>query len=117
MEIDHFIFFYRPTLLQWDIADPDILEVSYEDLMGSGRNRLYARIFTHLGLTGRDLGLAIDLMKLFEAGSRTGRKSGAVAQKSHLRSGKSGQWKAELEPDHIAYIERELGPVLRKFGY
>lgn len=117
MEIDHFIFFYRQTLLHWNTADPDILEVAYEDLMGPDRDRLYADIFAHLGLAGRDLGLATDLMKLFEAGSRTGRKPGTIAQKSHLRSGKSGQWKTELEPDHIAYIERELGPVLRKFGY
>ncbi len=117
MEIDHFIFFYRETLECWDIEDPDILEVAYEDLMGSDRDGLYERMFAHLGLTGDDLELATDLMRLFEAGSRTGRKDGGVAQKSHLRSGKSGQWKDELEQDHIDYIERELGPVLRKFGY
>jgi hypothetical protein len=117
MEIDHFIFFYRETLENWDTEDPDILEVAYDDLMGEERERLYGRIFSHLGLEGRDLGLATDLMKLFEAGSRTGRKAGAVAQKSHVRSGRSGQWREELDNDHIAYIERELGPVLRKFGY
>ncbi|MCB6179836.1 sulfotransferase domain-containing protein [Rhodobacter sp. Har01] len=117
MEIDHFIFYYRDTLERWNLDDPDILEVSYDSLMGPDRAAEYARIFAHLGLTGRHHALAVDLMRLFEAGSRTGRKAGAVAQKSHLRSGKSGQWQAELEPDHIAYIERELGPVLRKFGY
>jgi hypothetical protein len=117
MEIDHFIYFYREVLQRWDIDDPDILEVAYEDLMGDDRARIYARIFSHLGLEGRDLGLATDLMKLFEAGSRTGRKPGSVAPQSHLRSGRSGQWRDELESDHIAYIEQELGPVLRKFGY
>lgn len=117
MEIDHFIFFYRDTLERWNLDDPDILEVPYDALMGSDRDAEYARIFSHLGLSGRHHALAVDLMRLFEAGSRTGRKSGTVAQKSHLRSGKSGQWQAELEPDHLAYIERELGPVLRKFGY
>ena len=117
MEIDHFIFFYRQTLLDWDMDDPDMLEVSYKDLMGDGRADLYTRIFQHLKLTGDALELATDLMRLFEAKSRTGRKSGKVAAKSHVRSGKSGQWQAELDQDHIDYIERELGPVLRKFGY
>jgi hypothetical protein len=117
MEIDHFIFFYRATLEAWDTGDPDILEVPYEDLMGADRDALYSRIFAHLGFAGRDLGVAIDLMRLFEAKSRTGNKTGAVAEMSHVRSGKSGQWKAELEPQHVAYIERELGAVLRKFGY
>jgi hypothetical protein len=117
MEIDHFIFFYRATLEAWDTDDPDILEVRYDDLMGPERDALYERMFGHLGLEGQDLALATDLMRLFEAKRRTGRKTGGVAQKSHLRSGKSGQWLSELEPDHIAYIGRELGPVLRKFGY
>lgn len=117
MEIDHFIFFYRDTLLNWDTGDPDIFEVSFEDLMGEGRAGIYRDMFSHLGFEGRNLDLATDLMRLFEAKSRSGRKTGDVARKSHLRSGKSGQWRKELEPDHVAYIERELGPVLRKFGY
>lgn len=117
MEIDHFIFFYRRTLENWDISDPDIYEVAYEDLMGSDRARIYGEMFAHLGLEGRDHDLATDLMRLLEAKSRSGRSAGAVVAKSHLRSGRSGQWQAELEPDHVAYIEKELGPVLRKFGY
>lgn len=117
MEINHFIFFYRKTLLDWDIEDPNILEIPYRDLMEDGRTDLYTQMFRHLGLEGHTLDLATDLMRLFEAKSRTGRQTGEVAAKSHLRSGKSGQWQAELEQDHIDYIERELGPVLRKFGY
>lgn len=117
MEIDHFIFFYRRTLEAWDIDDPDIYEVAYEDLMGADRDRIYGEMFAHLGLDGRDLELATDLMRLFEAKKRTGKSADAVAAKSHLRSGKSGQWQAELEADHVAYIEKELGSVLRKFGY
>lgn len=117
MEIDHFIFFYRETLENWDMNDPDILEVSYDDLMGDQRNTVYDDIFKHLGFKNADLNLAGDLMRLFEAKSRTGRTSDGIAAQSHVRSGKSGQWKAELSANHIAYIERELGPVLRKFGY
>lgn len=116
-EIDHFIFFYRALLEDWDMNDPDTLEIAYEDLMGADRDQCYLNIFTHLGFEGRDLDLAVDLMRLFEAGSRSGLKSNKVSEKSHMRSGRSGQWKAELNDSHIAYIETELGPVLRKFGY
>lgn len=117
MEINHFIFFYRATLEAWDMDNPDILEVAYEDLMGETRDALYDAMFAHLGLKGADLALATDLMRLFEAGSRTGRKAGEVEAKSHVRSGKSGQWKKELAQEHVDYIEQELGDVLRKFGY
>jgi hypothetical protein len=117
LEIDHFIFFYRDTLEAWDMHNPAMREVSYESLMGPEKRRLYRDIFAHLGFKGAELELAVDLMKLFEAESRTGKSSGAVNQKSHVRSGKSRQWETELEPRHLEYIEQHLGPVLRKFGY
>lgn len=117
LEIDHFIFFYRDTLEAWDTDNPAMFEVSYESLMGPEKRALYRDIFAHLGFEGAELELAVDLMKLFEAESRTGKASGAVNQKSHVRSGRSGQWETELEPQHLAYIEEQLGPVLRKFGY
>lgn len=117
LEIDHFIFFYRAALEAWDMSDPDMLEVSYEALMGPDKRDRYADIFRHLGFEGAEFDLALDLMRLFEAESRSGKASGAISQKSHMRSGKSRQWETELEPAHLDYIEQELGPVLRKFGY
>jgi hypothetical protein len=119
MEIDHFIFSYKNLLDNWDLTDPAMLEVAYEDLMGPDRAAVYTRIFTHLGFSGRALALGQDLMRLFEAESRTGVSKDAASSidGAHIRSGKSGQWQDELEPDHLAYIEQELGPILRKFGY
>ncbi|QIE43982.1 sulfotransferase domain-containing protein [Meridianimarinicoccus aquatilis] len=118
MEIDHFLFFYRELLENWNMDDPDILEVSYESLMGEGRDDLYTEIFEFLGCEGERLQIGIDLMRLFEAKRRTGRdKDAAKAKHQHIRSGRSEQWRKELEPEHLAYIEAQLGPVLRKFGY
>lgn len=120
MEIDHFLFFYRELLENWNMDDPDMLEVSYESLMGEGRDDLYGKIFGHFGCEGDELQMGIDLMRLFEAKRRTGRGKGndaAKAKHSHIRSGRSEQWRQELEPQHLAYIEAQLGPVLRKFGY
>jgi len=116
-EIDHFIFSYRQLLEDWDLDDPDMLEVSYEELMGPQREQKYEEIFRHLGFEGAEFRLAVDLMRLFEAKSRSGNRSGKITERSHLRSGRSGQWEAELEPAHLAYIEQELGRVLRKFEY
>jgi hypothetical protein len=116
-EIDHFIFSYRQLLEDWDLDDPDMLEISYEDLMGPEREVRYREIFRHLGFEAAEFQLGVDLMRLFEASSRSGNKSGKIAEGSHLRSGRSRQWEAELEPAHLAYIDRELGHVLAKFGY
>lgn len=118
LEIDHFIFFYRELLEEWDMDDPDMMEVSYEALMGDGRDDLYHEIFAFLGCDGECLQMGSDLMRLFEAKRRTGRSTDAAkARHAHIRSGRSEQWRVELTPAHLDYIEAQLGPVLRKFGY
>jgi hypothetical protein len=117
MEIDHFIYIYGDILRKWDIGDPNVLEVQYEQLMGSERRALYEEMFRHLGFADRELTFACRLMELFESESRTGRKTGSEAAKSHIRSGRAGQWRGELAPEHRAYIEAELGDILRKFNY
>lgn len=117
MTIRHFIYFSRETLENWDLDDPDILEVSYDALMGDQRDDLYAQIFTFLGLTGWAHELGVRLMRLFEAGKRSKVSATKTNERAHIRSGRSGQWKDELEPEHLAYIEQELGHILDKFGY
>ena len=117
MTIRHFIYFSRETLENWDLDDPDILEVPYDALMGEDRAKIYDEIFTFMGLTGRAHELGVRLMHLFEAGKRSKISSNAPNERAHIRSGRSGQWKDELEPEHIAYIDQELGHVLDKFGY
>ncbi len=116
MEINHFIFSYRDLLENWDMEDPDMLEVSYADLMGDDRELWYDRIFTHMGFEGEEHAYGVKLMRMFEAKKRSGKAKPSGA-KSHVRSGKSGQWKGLLTQEHLDYIDRELGTVLKKFGY
>lgn len=118
MEIDHFIFFYRDLLENWNMDDPDIVEVRYEDLMGDDREERYHEIFTHFGGSQAQIDAGVALMRLFEAKRRTGRATDAAkAKHQHIRSGRKEQWREELSADHLDYIEAQLGPVLRKFGY
>lgn len=118
MEIDHFIYFYREGLEAWDLDDPDILEVPYEDLMGKERDQLYHDIFEHFNLPDDQTDIGVELMRLFEAKRRTGRtKDASSAKNQHIRSGRKEQWREELSPEHLEYLEVQLGPVLRKFGY
>lgn len=118
MEIDHFVFMYRELLENWDMDDPDMLEVQFEAISGGNREKVYREMFEFLGYEGEQLGIAVDLMRLFEAKRRTGRnaKSGD-ARHRHIRSGRSEQWREELGEQHLAYMEAQLGSVLRKFGY
>jgi hypothetical protein len=118
MEIDHFVFMYRELLEGWDMENPDILEVRFDEISGNNREKVYCDMFEFLEYDGEQLDIAIDLMRLFEAKRRTGRLLAAAdAKNEHIRSGRSEQWREELGQEHLAYIEAQLGPVLRKFGY
>ena len=117
MQIEHFAYMNRQRLLDWPIDNPNFLEVPYESLMGDDKRAVYDRVYTHLQLDGRAKSFAVDVMTLFEVDSRRGRSTNETAERSHLRSGKSGQWRSELEPEHLEYIDKLLGDVLRKYGY
>ncbi len=117
MEIDHFTSSYGELLRNWDVDDPDILEIKFADLMGSERNELYEQIFTHLGYTGREHRLGCDLMRAFEASARTGGSLGKPRERNHVRSAGTGQWADVLSPSHIDHMEDQLGVVLDKFGF
>ena len=35
----------------------------------------------------------------------------------HVRKGKVGGWREELDPDDIAFIEHRYGDVMKRMGY
>ena len=116
-EIEHFLGDYETILNDWDVSDPDVLELKFADLMGPEKRGLYEQAFRHLGFDGGELRLAVDLMVSFEAGNRSGKKKGAVSKRAHIRSASSGQWEKELSPAHLALIDERLGAAIAKFGY
>lgn len=117
MEIDHFTSSYGELLNRWDVTDPDILEVRFDDLMGPDRESLYVHLFEHLGYSGRELAAGCALMRMFEAGARTGASLDQPRDRSHIRLAQSGQWREVLTPEHHRHLERQLGPILEKFEF
>lgn len=113
--IDQFLLSYEDPCRQWNVSDPNILELRFEDLMGPDRVREYFRVFEHLGFDDEEVELGVELMIAFEAANRTGRSDSGT--RSHVRAKSSEQRRSELEPAHIAYIEERMGDIVTKFGY
>ena len=49
--------------------------------------------------------------------SQTKRKIGQLQEKSHLRSGRPGEWRDVLSDQHKARCKEIFGDVLVKLGY
>jgi len=115
-EIDQFLRSYEGVLRDWNVRDPDILELRFEDLMGPSRVDRYEQLFFHLGFDSGESGLGVDLMQSFEAANRTGRR-GSTMPATHVSPLSRGSKRDELDPDHLAYLHERLGDVFEKFGY
>lgn len=114
-EIDRFLLSYEDLCRDWDLADPNVLELRFEDLMGPDRVAEYARVFAHLGFDEEETGLGVELMSAFEAANRTGRQD--PGSHAHVRATSNASRRSEFDADHFAYMERRMGDIVRKFGY
>jgi hypothetical protein len=110
---------YLFHMFSWDYADPNILEMRFEDLIADP-SRGFARALGHLGLVPdpvapERLGRVLDLYS-FER-ITGGRKPGEENVRSHFRKGVPGDWKAHFTERHIRRFKELYNPLLLKTGY
>lgn len=99
----------------WDYTQPDFLELRYEDLM-AGEEEGFSRLFGFYGLNDAATAVGLDAVRRLSihSGSAPGT---ARAERHHVRSGASGQWRAEFGPDHVARFKALTGDLLVRLGY
>jgi tetratricopeptide (TPR) repeat protein len=106
-------------MLIWDYANPDILELRFEDLIADEVNG-FVKIFAFLGLLPHKVTLeqvqAITGKYSFRNLSQ-GRPAGQEDPYSHFRKGQAGDWRNHFEPMHIDYFKKLYNPLLLKLGY
>jgi hypothetical protein len=101
-------------MLAWSYGHPDVMELRYEDVIAD-EERSFRALFEHYGFTPaaveRCLGVAHEFtfarQKRLEGDRRT----------SHLRSGRTGQWRELMEPVHVERVKERLGDALVQLGY
>lgn len=103
-------------MLAWNYQNDLVYEFKYEDIM-LDEDRIMREIFTHYGFTEQSVDIAVEVASRFSFSNRTGRAVGEVGGDSHLRSGKSGQWKTEFTEDHADLFKNLHGEDLIKLGY
>ena len=103
-------------MLAWDYDQPEFLELRYEDLVADEMGQ-FERILRHYGLTDEAVRRGLDAVAETSFRSVSGRKLGEVGERSHLRSGKPGEWREHFGPEHLELWDEIASDALTRLGY
>lgn len=112
----HRVNFWVPHMANWDYKNPRFYEIRYEDLI-LDEQRHFEEMFRHYGFTDEAVAASCRIAEKYSFKNMTGAKSGKSKTKSHLRSGKSGEWKKYFEPSHKRLFKELYPGVVQKLGY
>jgi hypothetical protein len=103
---------------EWDYTRKNAIECRYEDLIADSEADLFGKIVAELGFESDEIALCRTVFKehlVFDAnGERTDRASRVG---SHVRSGRTGQWKDVFDDVLAREFVRRFGNVLVELGY
>ena len=103
-------------MTRWDYEQPHFLELRYEDLIDDEQGG-FARVFEHYGFSDAAVERSMRFVEAASFKASVGRAVGEVAEGSHLRSGRPGEWREAFEPRHVARMKELAGDALVQLGY
>lgn len=115
-EMKRSVYTFLREVTSWNYDDPRFIELRYEDLVQDERG-WFARVFEHYGLNEEATRIGMEAVEAASFRNRTRREPGQVAERSHLRVGKAGQWKTEFTPAHVRLCKELFGEALIQLGY
>ena len=115
-EIDKFVDYGLGHMANWNYQNQDFLELRYEDLIRDEDGE-FRRLFLHYGFSPAAVERSTQIAKQFSFERQTKRKVGQVEARSHLRSGRPGEWRDVLSDRQKARCKEVFGDVLIKLGY
>lgn len=100
----------------WDYDNPNFLELKYEETLND-EEETFRRLFSHYGFNAEAIedGLRIADEISFKNYKKKIEKN--KKQKSHLRSGKTGEWRDLFDESHKEHCKALMGDALIQLGY
>jgi hypothetical protein len=96
-------------------ADPKIMVVTYEDLVGDEQLDYFRKVFAHCDIAIPDSVLVNVLKKYSFAEMR--KTDWRINQTSHYRKGRPGDWQNHFHRDHIAFFQKIAGDLIEYLDY
>jgi hypothetical protein len=101
-------------MVRWDYDDDRFVNIRYEDVVADGRTS-FTTIFTHYGFSPEavERSTAIALGFTLERAAAIPKAEG----RSHVRSGKAGEWRDRFTPAHVEHCKAAMTDTLIALGY
>ena len=95
---------------QWDYEDPHFIEFTYEEIIDNEKE-CFEQIFNHYGFYPKLKKRGLQIVENLSLRNRKKR------ERSHIRSGKIGQWKEVFTPFFKDVFKKNRGDLLIYLGY
>lgn len=103
-------------MVEWDYDDERIFELKYESIMADEQG-VFRHLFGHYGFSEPAIEGALEAAQECSFEARSKRKVGEVTGSSHLRSGKTQQWREEYTDRLKEHFKALHGEDLVRLGY
>jgi hypothetical protein len=115
-EIEHCAATTLADMSAWDYTQPEFLELRYEDLIADELSS-FTRLFEFYGFDEKAVAEGMAVVERHSIRSRPPAPNPEGERPSHVRSGKSGQWREQFGPEHVARFKKLTGDLLVRLGY
>lgn len=106
--------FWIPHMAGWRFSGPDVFEIRYEDIV-QDEEPVLRGMFRHFEFNDRSTERAIAIGRRYNF--ETLKSKGGAGSKSHLRSGRTSEWREHFGSVHVDLFKKLYPGVLPKLGY
>jgi hypothetical protein len=100
----------------WNYNNPCFLEFKYENILHN-ESAVFYQIFKHYQFSEKAIQNCLEIAERFSFKNKSKLQLGSIRKKSHLRSGRTQEWKEIFTSTHKQQFKKLFGDVLIKLGY
>ena len=112
-EMKHYGRWTIESMMSWDYNASNILEVRFEEIM-EDYGAAFKQIFVSLGLSGKQLGYAMDIAQKHNLKNKTEKE---LADLDHVYSRETSKWRGFFTEEHKKLFVQMFGDCLIELGY
>jgi hypothetical protein len=106
--------FWISHMASWKFAGPRVFEIRYEDII-EDEEPVFRAMFAHYEFRPDVIERAVAITRRYSF--ETIKAKGGSGEKSHLRSGRSGEWREHFEPAHVELFKALYPGAVTRLGY
>lgn len=106
--------FWIPHMAGWKFKGPNVFEIRYEEMI-QDEEAVFRDMFRHFEFRDSAIDRAVTISRKYSF--ETLKSKGGVGEKSHLRSGRTSEWREHFEPAHVALFKSLYPGALERLGY